>query len=955
MKKCKLVQNIRNFKCCYFIFCIMICLILFPVSTSAKENSDHIIRVGSFEETYNVVNEKGERSGYGYEYLQDIAGYAGWTYKYITSDWKNCFTQLENGEIDILGDISYTDERAENMLFSDMPMGEEKYYIYTDASNMDLTAGNLDSFEGKNIGVSKDNIEEDVLNEWESKYGLHTKHINVSTTTEIMDKLSKHEIDCFVSVEESRWEESDISPLTSIGETEIYFAINPERPDIKEALDSAMRRIKDDNPFYTDDLYRRYLSAQSSSFLSKEESEWIGQHGAIRIGYLNQDGGISSVDPSTGKLTGVITDYVDLAENCLQGQTLEFELNGYETRSELLQALQDGKIDLIFHANQNPYFAETNGFALSDTLLTLNMAAITAKDSFDENKENIVAVEKDDFALKAYLSYNYPQWKVVEYETSDAAVKAMQKGETDCIVSNSGTVSDYLKNNKLHSVFLTKEADVPFAIQQGEPVLLSILNKTLTSMPTTQFSGAVVSYNASSRKVTAKDFIQDNLLTVSLIAGISFFVVLCIILDFLKKSKRAEEKSKKSAEQALKLNQELEEKQQELQNALVEAQSANKAKTSFLNNMSHDIRTPMNVILGYAQLMEEELKEKELPETKEHLEKLQQSGKLLLSIINNVLDMARIESGKMELDESYGRIEDFRQSVFAVFDAEAKKKKIAFQYTMKVEHEHVLTDVTKVKEIFVNILSNAMKYTPSGGSVMVSLEELPCDEPGYMIVRTRISDTGIGMSQDYLTRIFEAFTREQNTTKSKIAGTGLGMSIVKKYVDLLGGTIQVESELGKGSTFTVTLKHKIADESYYGKGQIENPETGTEILKGRNILIAEDNDLNAEIAAAILERAGLKTERVENGVQCVNLITKMPAGTYDMILMDIQMPEMDGYEAARVIRQLPDRDKACIPIIAMTANAFEEDRKDAMAAGMNGHMAKPIQVDQLLSMLAEMI
>ena len=955
MKKCKLVQNIRNFKCCYFIFCIMICLILFPVSTSAKENSDHIIRVGSFEETYNVVNEKGERSGYGYEYLQDIAGYAGWTYKYITSDWKNCFTQLENGEIDILGDISYTDERAENMLFSDMPMGEEKYYIYTDASNMDLTAGNLDSFEGKNIGVSKDNIEEDVLNEWESKYGLHTKHINVSTTTEIMDKLSKHEIDCFVSVEESRWEESDISPLTSIGETEIYFAINPERPDIKEALDSAMRRIKDDNPFYTDDLYRRYLSAQSSSFLSKEESEWIRQHGAIRIGYLNQDGGISSVDPSTGKLTGVITDYVDLAENCLQGQTLEFELNGYDTRSELLQALQDGKIDLIFHANQNPYFAETNGFALSDTLLTLNMAAITAKDSFDENKENLVAVEKEYFAMKAYLSYNYPQWKIMEYETSDAAEDAMQKGEVDCIVRNSSRVADYLKNKKLSSVFLTKEADVSFAVQQGEPVLLSILNKTLTSMPTTQFLGAVVSYNASARKVTAKDFIQDNLQTVSLMVGISFFVVLCIILDSLKKSKRAEERSKKSAEQALKLNQELEEKQQELQNALVEAQSANKAKTSFLNNMSHDIRTPMNVILGYAQLMEEELKEKELPETKEHLEKLQQSGKLLLSIINNVLDMARIESGKMELDESYGRIEDFRQSVFAVFDAEAKKKKIAFQYTMKVEHEHVLTDVTKVKEIFVNILSNAMKYTPSGGSVMVSLEELPCDEPGYMIVRTRISDTGIGMSQDYLTRIFEAFTREQNTTKSKIAGTGLGMSIVKKYVDLLGGTIQVESELGKGSTFTVTLKHKIADESYYGKGQIENPETGTEILKGRNILIAEDNDLNAEIAAAILERAGLKTERVENGVQCVNLITKMPAGTYDMILMDIQMPEMDGYEAARVIRQLPDRDKACIPIIAMTANAFEEDRKDAMAAGMNGHMAKPIQVDQLLSMLAEMI
>ena len=955
MKKCKLVQNIMNFKFCYIIFCTIICFIVLSVPTFAKENSDNVIRVGSFEETYNVVNEKGERSGYGYEYLQDIAGYAGWTYKYITSDWKNCFTQLENGEIDILGGISYTDERAENMLFSDMPMGEEKYYIYTDASNMDLTAGNLDSFEGKNIGVFKDNITEDVLNEWELKYGLHTQHVNVSNTAEVMDKLSKHEIDCFVSVEESRWEESDISPLTSIGETEIYFAINPERPDIKEALDSAMRRIKDDNPFYTDDLYRRYLSAQSSSFLSKEESEWIGQHGAIRIGYLNQDGGISSVDPSTGKLTGVITDYVDLAENCLQGQTLEFELNGYDTRSELLQALQDGKIDLIFHANQNPYFAETNGFALSDTLLTLNMAAITAKDSFDENKENIVAVEKDNFALKAYLSYNYPQWEVVEYETSDAAVKAMQKGETDCIVSNSGTVSDYLKNNKLHSVFLTKEADVSFAVQQGEPVLLSILNKTLTSMPTTQFSGAVVSYNASSRKVTAKDFIQDNLLAVSLIVGISIFVTLCIILDSLKKSKRAEEKSKKSAEQALKLNQELEEKQQELQNALVEAQSANKAKTSFLNNMSHDIRTPMNVILGYAQLMEEELKEKELPETKEHLEKLQQSGKLLLSIINNVLDMARIESGKMEIDESYGQIKEIQQTLLEIFDDEAKKKNIAFHYTVNVEHEHVLIDITKVKEIFANILSNAIKYTPSGGSVTVNVDELPCDEPGYMIARTSVSDTGIGMSQEYLTRIFEAFTREQNTTKSKIAGTGLGMSIVKKYVELLGGTINVESEPGKGSIFTVTLKHRIADEGYYKKMHVETPGTGSEILAGKNILLAEDNDLNAEIAVAILERFGLKAERVEDGIQCVNRIKKMPAGTYDMILMDIQMPKMDGYQATQEIRHLPDQDKACIPIVAMTANVFEEDKREAAAAGMNGHIAKPIQADDLLPTLVEII
>ena len=313
--------------------------------------------------------------------------------------------------------------------------------------------------------------------------------------------------------------------------------------------------------------------------------------------------------------------------------------------------------------------------------------------------------------------------------------------------------------------------------------------------------------------------------------------------------------------------------------------------------------------------------------------------------------MAQIESGKMEIDENYARIEDIRQTLFEIFEDEAKKKNLELHYTINIEHEHILTDITKVKEIFVNILSNAIKYTPSGGSVMLNIDELACDEPGYMIVRTSVSDTGIGMSRDYLIKIFDAFTRERNTTKSKITGSGLGMSIVKKYVDLLGGTIDVESELGKGSTFTITLKHRIADKSYYAKTPAENPETCNEILEGKNILLAEDNDLNAEIAEVILERAGLKIERVEDGIQCVNRIMKMPAGTYDMILMDIQMPQMDGYKATRVIRHLPDKDKACIPIIAMTANAFEEDKRKAIAAGMNGHIAKPIQVGKLLSTL----
>ena len=603
---------------------------------------------------------------------------------------------------------------------------------------------------------------------------------------------------------------------------------------------------------------------------------------------------------------------------------------------------------MIFYAGRNPDLAEKKGYTLTNTAWTYSLMAVTDEENFDEHNVYTVAVPKEKEALKQYIAFSYPQWKIVDYDSFEDAADMIANEEADCFLMGASQAMIYDNSRKFRSIPLTKTMEACFAVSDGEGTLLSILNKTLKAMPSDMLTSALAIYDSTPDKITFLDFVKDNMLAFSLAAGFFTLIIIVIILVLLRKARKAEAVAKIAASDTQKLNDKLE-------IALKKAEDASLAKTRFLNNMSHDIRTPMNAVLGYAQLMEDELKGRDLPETSEHLEKLQQSGNLLLSIINNVLDMARLESGRMESDENYGRIENIRQTLFEIFDDEAKKKNLALHYTINVEHEHVLTDTTKVKEIFVNILSNAIKYTPPGGSVRVNVDELSCDEPGYMIARTRVSDTGIGMSQEYLTKIFDAFTREQNTTKSKIAGTGLGMSIVKKYVELLGGTIDVESELGKGSTFTVTLKHKIADESYYVKKHVESSGTGSGILKGRNILLAEDNDLNAEIAATILERAGLKTERVEDGIQCVNRIMETPAGTYDMILMDIQMPKMDGYKATQAIRNLPNKDKACIPIIAMTANAFEEDKRAAIAAGMNGHMAKPIQVDKLLSMLAEII
>ena len=917
-------------------------------NSDTQTNEHKVIRVGSFEDTFNYVDENGVRRGFGYELMQALAGYVGWKFEYVKCDWSDCFDKLENGEIDVIGDISYTDERAQEMLFSEEPMGEEKYILYADLSHTDIETSNFKSMDGKRVGVLLGTEPESMLTEWEKKNGIHTGHVNVYDNDDVKKKLADNEIDCFVSLEESIWSERGISSVTNIGKSGIYFAINKERSDIKSELDFAMRQLDKDSPFFKADLYKKYFTLDYSQILTGEEKSWMEEHGAINIGFLNDDPAVFLLDEETGKLTGMLAEYIAYAKDCLGNQILKFNIQSYDDYDEMIQALQDCEIDMIFYASRNPNFAEEKGYALTNTAWTYSLTAVTDEKYFNENEVHTVAVPKEKEALKQHIAFNYPQWELVDYDSLDDAADMVIKEKADCFIMGTSQVIKYDNNKDFKSIPLTKTMEACFAVRCGEGNLLSILNKTLKTMPSDMLTSALAIYDSTADKVTFFDFIKDNLPV--FFATTSFFAlgIIGIILVLLRKARKAEAAAKIAAEDTQKLNDKLE-------IALKKAEDASLAKTSFLHNMSHDIRTPMNAVLGYAQLMKDELKGKGMPETSEHLEKLQQSGNLLLSIINNVLDMARIESGRMEIDESYTQIEDIRQDLFEIFDDEAKKKNIAFNYTMNVEHDHVLTDTTKVKEIFVNILSNAIKYTPAGGSVMVNVEELPCDEPEYMIARTRISDTGIGMSQEYLTKIFDAFTREQNTTKSKIAGTGLGMSIVKKYVELLGGTIDVESELGTGSAFTVTLKHKIADESCYAKKHVEELGTGSEILNGRHILLAEDNDLNAEIAEAILERAGLKIERVEDGVQCVDRIAKMPVGTYDMILMDIQMPKMDGYKATQEIRHLSDKDKACIPIIAMTASAFEEDKREAIAAGMNGHITKPINVDEVIAILVKNI
>lgn len=398
------------------------------------------------------------------------------------------------------------------------------------------------------------------------------------------------------------------------------------------------------------------------------------------------------------------------------------------------------------------------------------------------------------------------------------------------------------------------------------------------------------------------------------------------------------------------LTEQIEDKNKELMKAKSDAENANNAKTSFLVNMSHDIRTPMNAIMGFRDLLE---KHQEDPKKRRYyLQQIKDASSVLLSIINNVLEMARIEKGAVEVEKTPWNAEQLNDGIFSIFHGVMSQKQIEFTRSIDVKHPQVLCDATKLRKVFLNILSNAYKYTPAGGKIHMELKEYPSDQEGVVLYQTTISDTGIGMSKEFLPHIFDEFAREQTSTVHKIKGTGLGMPIVKRLVELMDGTITVTSEQGKGTSFVVTIPMKITDQTAEEYNSVV-ADTGK--FKGKMILLAEDIEVNAEIACAILGEAGFSIEVAENGSRCVDMLKSMPAGYYDLVLMDIQMPIMNGYEATRTIRNLEEPEKRDIPIIAMTANAFEEDRREAYRAGMNGHVAKPIDVSQLMKELAKVL
>ena len=932
------MRSLTRKSVCALLSLLLLLSAVLPVKAAAETAPVKVVRVGSFEDTFNYCNEKGARKGYGYELLQTLSGYTGWQFEYVTCDWSDCFEKLENGEIDIMGGISYTEDRAEEMLFSDEPMGEEKYYLYADLSRADISASDFKTLDGKKIGVVMGTEPEVMLTEWEEKHGIKTQHVNISNNEDVKQKLANHEIDCFVSLEESYWAELGISTITRVGKSSIYYVLNKDRPDLKEELDNAMHALDEEAPFYTADLCKKYFSLDYKPILTGEEKAWLKEHGAIRMGFLTSDRGVSTYDPATGEITGTITDYIQFATDYLGNQELEFHLVGYDDKEAELNALKSGEIDMVFHFDQSPNLAEEYRVACTNTTWTSNMMAVTNKQLFIENEVNRVAVPQNKISLTRYIAFYYPQWEIVDCDTQEDAIKLVKDGQADCFITGVSSEAKYSKNYGFYSVPLPNPANSCFAVNSGNRSLLSILNKTIKAMPANMLTSSLAMHKSSARKVTLSDFIKDNFFMVLLVSSIAVAAILLTILKLLRKAYKAEAAARKAANDTQELN-------AKLQIAVENAESANRAKSTFLFNMSHDIRTPMNAIIGYADLASRHLDDP--AKLEKYMENIQVCGQNLLMLLNNVLDLARIENDKTEMEYSVSDVDkDFRNCV-AMFQNQADSKGQTLTVTAHLLYPYVYADIPHLTEVCTNLVSNAVKYTGAGGTIHCDVTQKPGKKEGWCDMVVTVADNGIGMSQEFQKHIFEPFERERTSTVSKVEGCGIGMGIVKKLVELMGGTVAVESKIGVGSTFTVTIPCRIASEDETQAKRETNP-SDQKCLCGTRILLTEDNDLNAEIAVELLREEGCTVDRAKDGVECVDMLEKAANGTYQMILMDIQMPVMNGYDAAKKIRRMDDPQKAGIPIIAMTANAFSEDKQAALDVGMNDHIAKPINMNILV-------
>ena len=909
----------------------------FSVDVSAQ--SAETVKVGYYfsNNFQEGMDDRAPKSGYSYEYLQKLASYTGWKYEYVYGEWDELFEKLKDGEIDLMAGVAYSEDRVDQIGYPDSEMLNETFYIYKDTDDSSMQCGDIASYSGKKIGTLKgDQRMTAALEQWKARHRADIEIEYYSDFTECARVFNEQQIDGFVSADNVVSSYSGITPVEKIGKQLFYLCTAKEREDLLSELNMAMSIMNERDAVEVDELRNKYYTETTVSvFLSQQEQQWMKEHAQITVGYLADY--LPYCDKAEdGSATGLVSDIVPDLFDALSGDyDPEIIYRCFDDQQEMLDCLKNGEVDFVMPVSDGKWYAEQEEFVQSSAVVAFPIALVY-REPYDNEVTSRIAVNQNNLRQYWYTLANYPDAEIVMYDGIEACIDAVNSGEADSTLLSALRVSQLLNGEKkLNIITLSDSEKLCFGVAAGNKALLQILNHGLSILGESYGLNHTYRYLDTVVTYTLTDVIQDH---VWLFIGLLTVLLILIVTYFIHR----EQEQKKAAQHELK-------QKELLEKALCAAKQASVAKKVFLQNMSHDIRTPMNAVLGFTNLAIQAGGDTE--KTQDYLSKIKISGNHLLGIVNEVLEISRIESGQTKLDESVWSIADIVKETDIIIRDQALAKKQEFSIDIwQVQDMYIYCDKLRVKEILVNLLGNAVKYTQTGGSISLRIIQKPCEKENFGNYEIHVKDNGCGMSEEFLQKIFEPFERQANSTISGIQGTGLGMTIIKGFVDAMGGTIDIKSEENKGTEIIVRLCQRIAEAPEKSEEQ-KTISCSPELFAGKRVLLVEDNSMNREIATAILEEAGFKVDTAENGAIAVEKVTYYPEGFYDVILMDIQMPVMDGYTATRKIRSLENKAIAKIPIIAVSANAFDEDRQTSLEAGMNGHLAKPIVVDELLEVL----
>ncbi len=932
------MKRIKSILCIVLILALMVPAAAFAGNDEKNESENtnslatKVVRVGWFQSDLfqDGMSDDEPKSGYAYDYIRKLTDYTTWEYEYVYGEWAELYDMLCNGEIDFMAGMSKTDERENLMLFPTDAMEEDQYYLFKRADDTTMKSSDYSSFDGKKVGLLQNNRLSDFTKEWMERNDVNLEIVNYDSFDELEADFWAGKIDLQPRTIDGGSDESELSAVVYLGSEPSYLAVSKQKPELLDELNEAISDMNSVDPYVLQNMqYNNYGTAFMSTTLTDEEKEWLSEHPVIKVGYTPDYLPYCATDED-GNATGLMTDVVEGIFDVLEIDTVpKIKYIEYASYKEVESALRSGEIDLGFPVTNDTWTLEKEDISASSVVIN-DRGALFHKTSNTSGEYKKIAIRESIISQTEYASLAYPDAELVTYTTVEECLNAVLDGEVDATIMDAlrvELVTNQAKYDSLSYIELGNSTGKCLGVARGNKELLMIVNRGLKVLGSTYGYDRSYQYLTSFQSHTLLDFVKLHLISTAIGVGIIGLIMITLFLLYLRRQR----------------------KNLAIQNELREqAEKANAAKSAFLFNMSHDIRTPMNAVLGFNELMLQDIDNPD--KLREYIGKIRISGEYLLGLINNVLEVARIDSGRATLDEEIADM--MSEDYYTVFENDVREKNLHVTRDIDIEHRYVYADAQKIREILLNILSNAIKYTPDGGSISLKLEEFDCEEDGFANYSCTISDTGIGMTEEFQKHIFDEFAREENSTHSGILGTGLGMSIVKKLVDIMGGTIMVESEPGKGSTFTVSMKLKVVDDPEVALQESleaeEDEANATVSLDDKRILVAEDNELNAEIAKAIIENLGAVVEIASDGIECIDMLVSHEAGYYDLILMDIQMPKLDGYAAARKIRGLEDADKAGIPIVAMTANAFDEDKKNAFDAGMNGHVAKPIDMAELM-------